>query len=180
MSTSTQQTKYRDGIYIAHATPEQIPIIQEIAGICYPVAYKGIHSDEQNLYMMQQMYSTTTLQTQMLGGHTHYLLLYIDGIPSGYCAYKPHPTEPSTIYLDKLYILPSIKGKGYGRLLVEQVMEQAARLYPQGYTIRLDVNRSNSARAFYEHLGFRVIRSWDAPIGHGYFMNAFEMALARS
>lgn len=163
---------------IIEAAIDQIPVIQQLAKECFPVAYVGIHSEEQNLYMMEKMYGTESLVQQMTEGHSCFLLLYLDGEPAGYCAYKPHATEENTIYLDKLYILPSLKGKGLGRLLVERVMDAAKSLHPQGYTIKLDVNRSNTAKAFYEHLGFSVVRSWDAPIGNGFFMNGYEMKLS--
>lgn len=166
--------------YIREAGVEQIPVIQRLAHECYLVAYRDIHSEEQNLYMMQRMYNTAELQRQMTEEHSCYLLLYAGEEPVGYCAYKPHVTEEHTIYIDKLYLLPAFKGKGMGRLLVEKVMEVARHLHPEGYTIKLDVNRSNSARAFYEHLGFAVVRSWDAPIGNGYYMNAYEMMLRKS
>lgn len=162
-------------ICITEATPELIPVIQCLAAQSYPVAYAGIHSEEQNLYMMEQMYNTESLQRQMTVEHSCFLLLYVESQPVGYCAYKIHKTQPDTLYIDKLYILPSYKGKGLGRRLVERVKEVAQNLYPQGYSIRLDVNRTNSATSFYEHLGFRILRSWDAPIGNGYYMNGYEM-----
>lgn len=162
-------------IYIKEASIDQIPVIQKIADESYLIAYSGIHSDEQNRYMLDQMYNTESLKQQMTEEHSCFLLVYINDLPVGYCAYKPHLSEADTIYIDKLYILPAYKGNGLGRFLVERVMEEAKILYPQGYTIKLDVNRSNSARAFYEHLGFNVLRSWDAHIGNGYYMNAYEM-----
>lgn len=168
-----------DKTEIIEATIEQIPIIQRLAQECFPVAYVGIHSEEQNLYMMGRMYSTESLVRQMTEDHSCFLLLYVNDEPAGYCAYKPHVAEEGTIYVDKLYLLPSLKGKGYGRLLMEKVMAVAESLHPDGYTLKLDVNRSNSARGFYEHLGFSVVRSWDAPIGNGYFMNGYEMILCR-
>lgn len=161
--------------HIKEATTGQIPVIQRLARECYPVAYRCIHSEEQNLFMMEKMYNTNELLHQMTEDHLCYLLLYVDEAPVGYCAYKPHPTEQHSITLDKLYILPSYKGNGLGRLLVEKVKEVAESLYPKGYKIKLDVNRSNSAVSFYNHLGFTVIRIWDAPIGNGFYMNAYEM-----
>ena len=171
--------KYMDNTEIKEATIEQIPIIQQLAKECFPAAYIGIHSEEQNLYMMERMYNTESLVHQMTEGHSCFLLLFVNEEPVGYCAYKPHVSEEHTLYLDKLYLLPSHKGKGLGRLMVEKVMKVAESLHPQGYTIKLDVNRSNSARAFYEHLGFSVVRSWDAPIGNGFFMNGYEMKLSK-
>lgn len=164
-----------NNIHIKEATIEQIPIIQQLANECYLIAYTGIHSEEQNRYMMNMMYSTESLRHQMTEEHSRFLLVYVNDTPTGYCAYKPDASEENALYIDKLYILPTQKGNGLGRLLVEKVMEEASLLYPHGYTIKLDVNRNNSAKSFYEHLGFSVVRSWDEHIGNGYYMNAYEM-----
>lgn len=153
---------------------------------CYPIAYRGIHSEEQNLFMMRNMYSDESLTAQMTGG-SEFLIVENDDEACGYCAYKPSEgnehgegkvyCKGPVIYLDKLYILPQCKGKGYGRILVDKVLEAAKALHPTGCTIRLDCNRLNSAKAFYEHLGFEVKSAWDAPIGNGYFMNAYTMEM---
>ncbi|MGZ8545109.1 MAG: GNAT family N-acetyltransferase, partial [Flavisolibacter sp.] len=41
--------------------------------------------------------------------------------------------------------------------------------------LRLNVNRNNSARSFYEKLGFEMIGEEDIDIGNGYFMNDYVM-----
>lgn len=143
--------------------------------------------------MMNQMYSTDSLLHQMKEEGSQYLILSAGGAPSAYCAYKPYsgnehgegdlfeddsnPENLPIVYLDKLYVLPELKGKGFGKALVEYVIQEAKKLYPDGCLIRLDVNKVNSARAFYEKLGFKVIRDWDAPIGEGFVMNGITMDL---
>ena len=177
-------------IKIEEITQKQIPVIQDLADQVYMVTYRGIHSEEQNAYMMEQMYSTESLTRQMTEEKSRFLLLSVDKKASGYCAFKPYsgeehnegklentPKDLPIVYLDKLYVLPALQGLGLGKKLVEAVIHESECLYPEGCIIRLDVNKINKARAFYEHLGFTVKRYWDAPIGHGFFMNGCTMDL---
>ncbi len=173
------------------ATFHDIPLIRNLAERSYMLAYRGIHSEQQNRYMFEQMYSEESLVSQMSIQGTVFHILYDDnGDAQGYCAVKPYNgdehgeghakggIEPyPVIYLDKLYLLPEHKGKGLGRLLVEHIISTAKEQYPDGVIIRLDVNRKNSAQTFYEHLGFVKTRSWDAHIGNGFYMNACTMEL---
>jgi hypothetical protein len=41
--------------------------------------------------------------------------------------------------------------------------------------LRLNVNRYNKAKFFYEKLGFKIIGSEDVDIGNGFYMNDFVM-----
>lgn len=180
-------------ITILEASSETIPVIQDLARACYMIAYRGIHSEEQNRYMMNQMYSTESLVHQMENEGSKFLLLYLDESPSAYCAYKPYSGNEHgegelfeddsnfislpIVYLDKLYVLPGLKGKGLGSTLVSYVLQESKKKYPDGCIVRLDVNKVNSAKIFYEKLGFKVVRQWDAPIGEGFVMNGITMDL---
>lgn len=176
-------------VRIEEISLKEIPIIQALADQIFMVTYRGIHSDEQNSYMMGLMYSTESLTEQMAEKGSRFLLINVDGKPSGYCAFKPYSGDehgegsidaPGTlpvVYLDKLYILPALQGNGLGQRLVAAVIQESRRLHPDGCIIRLDVNKENKAKAFYERLGFVQTRFWDVPIGHGFFMNGCTMDL---
>ena len=43
--------------------------------------------------------------------------------------------------------------------------------------MELNVNRNNKALKFYEHMGMRIVRERDFPIGNGYYMNDYIMEL---
>ena len=160
-------------IRIREASETDIPTMQDIADRSYLVAYRGIHSEEQNLYMKNMMYSTESLLEQMRTG-SRFFLVYANETATGYCAIKPVAGEPDVIYIDKLYVLPDMKFKGFGKALIERVLEEAGKR-DNISIIRLDVNRSNPSIAFYKSFGFTTKREWDAPIGNGYEMNAVTM-----
>ena len=153
---------------ITEATEKEILVIQMLAQACYMIAYRGIHSEEQNRFMMESMYATESLQQQMRFG-SRFFLIFANQEPAGYCAIKPVEGEPDVTYLDKLYVLPDLKP------LMDHVVQEALLLHGKPFTLRLDVNRSNPSIGFYRHLGFEGISEWDAPIGHGFYMNALTM-----
>jgi ribosomal protein S18 acetylase RimI-like enzyme len=71
-------------------------------------------------------------------------------------------------------VLPENHGKGYGKLLVDEVINHISAKGIE--VLELNVNRFNNARTFYERIGFQVVREEDVPVGP-YFMNDFVMRL---
>jgi GNAT superfamily N-acetyltransferase len=71
-----------------------------------------------------------------------------------------------------LYCLPVTQGKGYGKILIEEV---SRRTKADGkHTLDLNVNRYNKAKTFYEKMGFTVVYEEDIAIGP-YWMNDYVM-----
>jgi len=135
-------------------------------------AYKEIHTEEQNRFSFSEMYSTESLQKQL--EHGEFFVLSNDQKDVGYLAL--YRESPAHWMLDKLYILPDCKGKGYGRMLVEHAINYIGQIESGTYEILLNVNRRNRAVSFYQHLGFEITSSWDRVIADGrWLMDGYEM-----
>jgi ribosomal protein S18 acetylase RimI-like enzyme len=90
----------------------------------------------------------------------------------GFASYS-HADKTGTYKVHKLYVHPLLHGKGFGKKLLDKIIEE---IKPTGATkLRLNVNRQNRAKGFYERYGFAVIGEEDIAIGEGYFMNDFIM-----
>jgi GNAT superfamily N-acetyltransferase len=161
-------------LLIRPADLDDINIIGFLAQQIWPATYGDILSAGQLKYMLKQIYSPRALRRQMVNEHQQFLIVEQAEEPIGFASWSAMPV-PGVYKLHKLYVLPGRQGKGMGRTLL-QVIFDAIR--PEGATrLRLNVNRHNKARQFYERMGFTVIGEEDIDIGHGYFMNDYIMEI---
>ena len=180
-----------DHYRIIAATPADHETIRQLAHATWPDTFGEILSPAQITYMLEMMYSPDTLREQTGKGHIFHLLLervkedkavtpgrpYADAgadryRPVGYFSYETDYL-PNTTKLHKLYALPEVQGRGYGRAMIEYVAAVARRAGQQ--KLCLDVNYKNAAIGFYEYLGFVKIDRFDADIGNGYLMEDWRM-----
>src|ERR1700744_1701758 len=157
---------------IRKATGEDVEIIREIAEKTWRVAYAEILKAEQLDYMLATIYSVENITSQLENGTQTYILLVESDTPVAFAAYSPREEDPDIYKLHKLYCLPETQGKGYGKILIDEV---AAKTIEAGkYTLDLNVNRHNKAKTFYEKMGFKIVYEEDVPIGD-YWMNDYVM-----
>jgi N-acetylglutamate synthase-like GNAT family acetyltransferase len=148
---------------------EDIPTIQEIAEEAWRPTYGHILTEAQTLYMIPMMYAKEVIKPQI----NLFSMVEEDGFTIGYCAFEI--TSETDGKLHKLYLRPSIKQKGAGSFMIEQISLQARSL---GLTsIYLNVNKLNSAVEFYLKKGFIVEREMVLDIGNGYVMDDYVMRL---
>jgi len=158
--------------HIRKATINDAETIRDLAIETWADAYSAILAQEQLDYMLAGIYSLENLSTQIKNNIQTYLLLIEDDEPVAFAAYSPREEDVEIYKLHKLYCLPKTQGKGYGKILINEV---AAKVLEAGkYTLDLNVNRYNKAKTFYEKMGFKVIYEEDIPIGP-YFMNDYVM-----
>ncbi|MBE7178579.1 MAG: GNAT family N-acetyltransferase [Mucilaginibacter polytrichastri] len=159
-------------ISIRDAAPEDAALIRKLAEETWWPAYSPILEKEQIRFMLDELYDEARLETQIILGEQTYILLTEDDRALGFAAYAPRTEDPEIYKLHKIYCLPETRGKGYGRLLLDEVI---ARVKNSGKkSLDLNVNRYNPSKGFYEKMGFEVIYEEDIPIGP-YWMNDFVM-----
>ncbi|MEP6700459.1 MAG: GNAT family N-acetyltransferase [Bacteroidota bacterium] len=155
---------------IRKATITDIPLIRELTFNIWPQTYAAILSQGKIDYMLEMMYSISSLQKQMNGG-CHFIIAYDGSEPVGFASYQE--VSPTLFKLHKIYVLLSQQGKGTGRFIIDYIIENI--LQTGARSLQLQVNRENKAKTFYEKLGFAVIKEADIAIGNGYFMNDYIM-----
>lgn len=162
---------------IRKASIEDIEQIRILADTAFRVTYKDILSAEQMEYMMQRMYSQDSLLHQMTQENN---IFFIEE-GKGYASFHSDGSTPdgrSLFHLEKLYVLPEYQKTGLGLKLFDTVLKEASLLacgHP--FRVELNVNRNNPAVGFYEHIGMYKSRSGDFPIGKGFYMNDYIMAI---
>jgi GNAT superfamily N-acetyltransferase len=162
-------------LLIRPADLDDINTIGFLAQQIWPDTYGGILPPEQLKYMLKLIYSPRSLRRQMVDERHQFLIVEQTEEPIGFASWSV-TSEPGIFKLHKLYVLPGRQGKGLGKTLLQFIFET---IRPEGATrLRLNVNRFNKARQFYERMGFAVVGEEDIDIGHGYFMNDFIMEIA--
>jgi diamine N-acetyltransferase len=157
---------------IREAGIADIALIRELTYKVWPQTYAAIISAAQIDYMLEMMYSEPSLRQQMESG-AQFLIVYENDTPVGFASFQE--TAPAVYKLHKLYVLPSQQGKGTGRYLINYIIET---IKPLGAAaLQLQVNRNNTAKQFYEKLGFTAIKEIKLDIGNGYVMDDYIMEL---
>lgn len=157
---------------IRKAAIDDLETIREIAEITWRATYTNILSKEQLDFMLAEIYSVGKITSQLINNTQTYLLLMEDKMPVAFAAYSPREEDPEIYKLHKLYCLPQTQGRGYGKILIDEVAKNTAEAGKK--TLDLNVNRNNKAKTFYEKMGFHVAYEEDVAIGK-YFMNDYVM-----
>jgi len=157
-------------ITIELAEQTDIRSISNMAHIIWPEAYGEILSKDQIDFMLEKSYTIEGLAEGMVGGQFFYILKE-DGIGQGFVALK---TLTDKLRIEKLYLMPNVQGKGFGKALIDFAIEKAKA---KGKDIlELNVNRNNPAYHFYLKQGFQVIETVDIPY-YDYVLNDYVMQL---
>ncbi len=158
--------------FIRKATPDDVETIRDIAEKTWRHTYSPILEQEQIDYMLSEIYSADKISLQLKHDTQTYLLLIEDDKPVAFAGYAPRDEASEINKLHKLYCLPETQGKGYGKILINEVINKT--LESGKHTLDLNVNRHNKAKNFYEKMGFVIAYEEDIPIGK-YWMNDYVM-----
>jgi len=80
-------------------------------------------------------------------------------------------------HLQKIYLRKGMQGKSVGKQMFMKAVEYIRENSVLPATMELNVNRNNPAVAFYEKMGMHKASQGDFPIGNGYYMNDYIMAM---
>ncbi len=150
-------------------TENSFSIIRDLAYKIWPISYKGMVSDEQIYYMLNERYTDEGIQLAINAG-LNFKLAEQDKEFVGFLAYS---FVENKLKLNQIYVLPETQGSGIGKQIMDHVVE-IAREKNLG-SIILTVNRNNPAVNFYKHLDFKIIDEKDFDIGNGFLMNDYIM-----
>ena len=152
------------------ATSSDFSFMESLANSVWHETFDPIIGSDQVNYMLEKFQSVTAFSRQTtVEGYTYYLIVDENGA-QGYIALCDDKSD--RLYMSKLYLCSSARGKGYARLALEMAVEKAKMLGKR--SVYLTVNKGNlRAIAVYEKCGFSRVDSIKADIGNGYFMDDF-------
>lgn len=150
--------------------PFLIKDISSLADEIWHECYKGIISDSQIDYMVNNFQSESAMKKLYDEGAEFYAIKCEDET----CGYIVLEKEADALFLSKLYTVAKVRGKGVGSAALKFVKKRAKEL---GYSsVYLHVNKYNG-RAIKAYLanGFSTERTLDTEIGEGFVMEDYIM-----
>lgn len=129
--------------------------------------YDPILGSEQNDYMIDMFQSAKAISQQLSHGY-RYFFAVSGGEEVGFMAFYKRSDE---LYLSKLYLQKSSRGKGYAKEMLHFLIENAKAIGARSIT--LNVNKYNPSTLIYEKLGFQKLRDEKNSIGNGYYMDDY-------
>lgn len=167
--------KYTDMVTFERAGLADLQKIEELAWGIFPQTYKDILSPDQIDYMMEWMYSQQSLRKQIQDEGHVYHIVYYGGEAVGYFSVQRQGER--VWHLQKIYLRKEMQGKSVGKKMFMAAVEYIRANSQLPCTMELNVNRNNPAVVFYEKMGMYKASQGDFPIGNGYYMNDYIMAL---
>ena len=159
------------------ASAQELPILEDLARQIWPGTYAHIISHEQIDFMLNWMYSASTLQTQLNEGHEFYILS-AQSKDIGFIALEStNYQNQASLKINKLYVLAAFQGNGAGQLLLQKAKESAQVAGID--QLFLQVNKANSAVQFYLKNGFVIQEEAVFDIGNGFVMDDYVMTFSR-
>jgi len=143
-------------------------IIADLASKIWTEHYTPIIGSNQVEYMLKKFQSVLAIENQIAEGY-EYSTLYFDEIPVGYISIIK---RENVLFLSKIYILSSARGKGIGKFAMNFIEQKARELKLASITLTVNKNNVNSIKA-YEKMGFKNRGVQIADIGNGFVMDDF-------
>lgn len=152
------------------STEAQIETVARLAREIWNQHFIPIIGEAQVDYMVEKFQSTRAISEQIANGYSYYLL-EVDGDYVGYTGICPKEDE---LFLSKLYIRASQRGKGLGRQAIEFLEGLAGKKGLSKITLTVNKNNTDSIKA-YEKFGFRNLGVFVQDIGNGFVMDDYKM-----
>jgi GNAT superfamily N-acetyltransferase len=150
---------------------EQIAAVVELAAGIWPEHYASIIGQTQVDYMLARFQSSAAITEQLQSGY-EYFLLKLEQQTIGYAAIRAEP-DSSSLFISKLYLLRAMRGRGLGRVAMNQLMQLAVMRHLR--KLWLTVNKHNPARHAYLRMGLVTTAEIVTDIGNGYVMDDYKM-----
>ncbi len=148
----------------------QLEIVAKLAFEIWNEHFTPIIGKAQVDYMVEKFQSRKAISEQIENGYSYYLIK----ADAGYVGYTGICPKEDELFLSKLYIKASHRGKGYGRKVVE-FLEDLTRQKELGkITLTVNKNNTDTIKA-YEKFGFANLGALVQDIGNGFVMDDYKM-----
>ena len=156
---------------IAAQNEKEVKIIESLAKEIWTEHYTSVIGKAQVDYMLDKFQSKKVISKQINVEGFLYYIIQKDGKNIGYMGVQPRDNE---LFLSKLYMKSSERGKGYGKKAIQFVENFCKEKKLNKIALTVNKNNLNTIKA-YEKMGFKNIASIIQDIGNGFFMDDYKM-----
>ncbi len=144
--------------------------IARLAAVIWHEHYIPIIGKLQVDYMLDKYQSATAIEKQVAMGYEYYIMTF-EKTPVGYISIKK---EAESLFLSKIYVLSSYRGKKIGKTAMNFIEKKAKDYQLKNIRLTVNIHNTNSIKA-YETLGFVNIGALVTDIGNGFVMDDYQM-----
>lgn len=155
---------------ITAQTATELTPIEELAKEIWEEHYTPIIGTQQVAYMLDKFQSMPAMLAQIADGYLYYSIYTTEEL-IGYLAVQPRNQQ---LFLSKIYLHHSTRGKGYGRKALDFVDSLARQLSLTSVSLTVNKYNSDTIQA-YEKCGFIKGEAVVFDIGAGYIMDDYRM-----
>ncbi|MFV0557927.1 MAG: GNAT family N-acetyltransferase [Enterococcus sp.] len=150
----------------------EVGVLQQLSITTYTDTFAKHNTAKDLADYLEDAYNIAQLTSEIKNPDTRFFFLYEAETLAGYLKVNVGIAQseyfaPESFEVERIYILPAFKRKGYGKFLLNTAIDLAKK---EGYpSIWLGVWEHNyPAQAFYQTLGFKVVGE------HSFFMGEDE------
>ncbi|MCR9253131.1 MAG: GNAT family N-acetyltransferase [bacterium] len=144
---------------LVRSRPEDSLKLQTIARKAYALNFADHWNGNGLELYLDKEFGSKRLTKDLNDLDTYYAFIKSEGESIGFVKMKylhnPELSEESNCELEKIYILPEAKGKGIGKLVMNQLISEARDLGKQ-FLFLCVIDTNESAIAFYLNNGFEL------------------------
>ncbi len=156
--------------FVKASSERHFKIIETLGDIIWHEHYTPIIGKDQIDYMLSKFQSKEAIAHQILDDYEYYMLQFKDE-NIGYLSIKK---EDDNLFISKLYILKSYRGKSFGKQAMSFIENKARELNCESISLTVNKNNSDSINT-YEKLGFKNLGAIIMDIGNGFVMDDYRM-----
>ena len=159
----------------ADTMSQDVETTARLAQVIWTEHYTSLIGAPMVAYMLENIQSATRISRDISENGYRYWLAEdaATGEAIGYCAAFQ---ESNLLFLSKIYVLDTYRGRGVGRALLSPLKSWCDQTSLG--RIQLLVSKGNAASiAAYKKMGFKLVGTRTTPIGGGFTMNDYVMDL---
>lgn len=145
-------------IEVKKCTVEDLQILQKVSVETFRDTFQDQNTEEDLYNYLEKAYNTEQLTSELLNQQSEFYFVFNGNDLAGYLKININEAQSETngedaLEIERIYVLPQFKGKGLGKILIQQAVGRAQ--FHRKTNIWLGVWEHNQAAlVFYKKLGF--------------------------